>query len=353
MENIEVENINRENSSLGDYCDSSKKKQHHQCYKDYKGYKELIEKYFAEEFLVKNSNSGFGQLPQALKTALEEIIDLLDQGYLRVAEKLEKTVAYNMAYNAQYNNNHIDDNNNDNNIGQSNKKPNQEKNYSWQVNEWVKKALLLYINTNESQLYENKSNSFNDSKWFDKIPQKFATWKEEDFLSKNIRAVPGSFVRKSAFIAANVVLMPCFINIGSYIGAGSMIDTWATIGSSAQIGKNCHISGGVGIGGVLEPMQQTPVIIEDHCFIGARSEIAEGVIVGEGSVISMGCYIGASTKIVNKETEEVTKGYIPPYSVVIPGSLKYNEYLNTYCVIIIKTVDENTRKKTQINDLLR
>ncbi|NCY26779.1 MAG: 2,3,4,5-tetrahydropyridine-2,6-dicarboxylate N-succinyltransferase, partial [Alphaproteobacteria bacterium] len=180
-------------------------------------------------------------------------------------------------------------------------------------------------------------------------------WSEADFHGAGFRAVPGCVVRRSAFIAKDVVLMPSFVNVGAYVGEGSMVDTWATIGSCAQIGKHCHISGGVGIGGVLEPLQAGPVIIEDNCFIGARSEVAEGVVVGEGAVLSMGVFLGASTKIVDRETGEVFMGRVPPYSVVVPGSLpgKTPESPSLYCAVIVKRVDEKTRSKTGINDLLR
>jgi 2,3,4,5-tetrahydropyridine-2-carboxylate N-succinyltransferase len=200
---------------------------------------------------------------------------------------------------------------------------------------------------------QNKIISNELNNWFDKIDQKFLYWSEDDFKNNKIRAVPGCFIRKSAYIAPNVILMPSFVNVGAFVDSGTMIDTWSTIGSCAQIGKNCHISGGVGIGGVLEPIQNNPVIIEDNCFIGARSEIAEGVIIGEGSVIGMGCYIASSTKIVNRNTKEITYGYIPPYSVVVPGNIKYDDNLSTYCLLIIKNVDEKTRSKTKINELLR
>ena len=192
--------------------------------------------------------------------------------------------------------------------------------------------------------------------WFDKIEGKTHKWNEKRFIKEGFRYVPNGVVRKGAFIAKNVVLMPSFVNIGAYVDEGSMIDTWASVGSCAQVGKNCHISGGTGIGGVLEPMQANPTIIEDNCFVGARSEVVEGVIVGEGSVLSMGVFVGKSTKIINRSTGEVLYGKIPPYSVVVPGSMPSKNNPDgpaLYCVVIIKQVDEKTRSKTSINDLLR
>ena len=203
------------------------------------------------------------------------------------------------------------------------------------------------------------NNSAGDGNWWDKVPSKFSGWTDKEFSKAGFRAVPNCVVRRSAFIASGAVLMPSFINLGAYVGEGSMIDTWATIGSCAQIGKNCHISGGVGIGGVLEPLQADPVIIEDNCFIGARSEVAEGVIVQTGAVLSMGVFIGASTKIIDRETGEIYQGKVPAYSVVVPGSLPGKDLPNgssgpsLYCAVIVKTVDEQTRSKTSINDLLR
>jgi 2,3,4,5-tetrahydropyridine-2-carboxylate N-succinyltransferase len=221
----------------------------------------------------------------------------------------------------------------------------------WQVNQWVKKAILLYFIVTDSQIYSSDC-----LKWYDKIAPKFSNdYSEQLFQEEAIRIVPGAFIRTGAYLAKNVVIMPSFINIGAYIGEGTMIDTWATIGSCAQIGKNCHISGGSGIGGVLEPMQNRPVIIEDNCFIGARSEIAEGVIVEEGSVISMGVFIGASTKIVDRESGAIIYGRVPPYSVVVPGSLPSTDPKkpSLYCAVIVKQVDKVTRSKVSINDLLR
>ena len=192
--------------------------------------------------------------------------------------------------------------------------------------------------------------------WYDKVPGKSVLWNESDWKKAGYRHVPNGVVRKGSFIAKGVVLMPCFVNLGAYVDEGTMIDTWASVGSCAQVGKNCHVSGGAGIGGVLEPLQAGPVIIEDNCFIGARSEIAEGVLVEEGSVISMGVYIGASTKIVDRETGEVTYGKVPAYSVVVPGSMPNKKNPNgpsLYCAVIVKKVDEKTRSKTSINELLR
>ena len=225
-----------------------------------------------------------------------------------------------------------------------------KENGGWVVNQWVKKAILLSFRLNDNSLMTSGVNHY-----FDKVPLKFSHWSEKEFMEAGFRAVPGSVVRYSAYIAKNVVLLPSFVNIGAFIDEGTMIDTWATVGSCAQIGKNCHISGGAGIGGVLEPLQANPVIIEDNCFIGARSEIAEGVIVEEGSVISMGVYIGSSTKIIDRMTGEIFYGRVPPYSVVVPGNIadKNNPALSLYAAIIVKRVDEKTRSKTSINELLR
>lgn len=232
----------------------------------------------------------------------------------------------------------------------------EKQNEIWQVNQWIKKAILLSFRLNDNFLSKQQAVSGNALSYFDKVPLKFANWTEEDFRNAGFRAVAGAVVRYSAFIAKNVVLLPSFVNLGAYVDEGSMIDTWATVGSCAQIGKNCHISGGAGIGGVLEPLQANPVIIEDDCFIGARSEIAEGVIVEKGSVISMGVYIGASTKIIDRETGEIFYGRVPAYSVVVPGnvaSTKGDKNLSLYAAIIVKRVDEKTRSKTSINELLR
>ena len=232
---------------------------------------------------------------------------------------------------------------------------------NWKINEWLKKAILLSFKVRDSSMFSSGiSNSRGGQySWYDKIDLKTSGWVEDEWTKRGFRSVPGAIVRYSAHIAENVVLMPSFVNLGAYVDSGSMIDTWATVGSCAQIGKNVHLSGGAGIGGVLEPIQANPVIIEDNCFIGARSEVAEGVIVREGSVLSMGVYIGASTKIVNRETGEIIFGEVPPYSVVVPGSLpgkknqKGEDGPGLYCAVIVKQVDEKTRSKTSINDLLR
>lgn len=226
----------------------------------------------------------------------------------------------------------------------------------WVVNQWLKKAVLLSFVLNDMKVMEGAPDG---ATWWDKVDSKFLGWGENRFRQAGFRAVPGSIVRKSAFIAKGVVLMPSFVNLGAYVDEGSMVDAWVTVGSCAQIGKNVHLSGGVGIGGVLEPLQAGPVIIEDNCFIGARSEIVEGVRVGEGAVISMGVFIGMSTKIVDRETGEIHIGYVPPYSVVVPGALPGKVMGNgqpgpsLYCAVIVKKVDAKTRAKTSINDLLR
>ena len=246
-----------------------------------------------------------------LKT-INQTIELLDSGKIRVAEK---------------------------------------KNSSWITNQWVKKAILLSFRVNKM-----KTSKGPYSTWFDKIEGKTQKWDKKKLIKAGFRSVPNGVVRKGAFIAKNVILMPSFVNLGAYVDQGTMIDTWASVGSCAQVGKNCHISGGAGIGGVLEPMQANPTIIEDNCFVGARSEVVEGIIVGEGSVLSMGVFIGKSTKIVNRSTGEILFGKIPPYSVVVPGSLPSKSNPDgpaLYCVVIIKQVDEKTRSKTSINDLLR
>ncbi|WP_434732101.1 2,3,4,5-tetrahydropyridine-2,6-dicarboxylate N-succinyltransferase [Wolbachia endosymbiont of Zygogramma bicolorata] len=248
-------------------------------------------------------------LKETARIAIKEVIELLDSGKIRVAEKLSSG--------------------------------------EWVVHKWIKQAILLHFLTEENKIIDNTNC------WFDKIGNKFSEWNEEKFRQLKIRAVPGCFVRRSAYIGTNVVLMPSFINVGAYVDSGTMIDTWSTIGSCAQIGKNCHISGGVGIGGVLEPIQASPVIIEDNCFIGARSEVAEGVVVREGSVLGMGVFIGASTKIIDRETSEVFYGEVPPYSVVVPGSIPSKNNISTYCAVIVKKVDEKTRSKTSINEILR
>ena len=220
----------------------------------------------------------------------------------------------------------------------------------WVVNQWTKKAVLLSFRLREMELQKGGPQN---STWWDKVDSKFKDWGETEWKKKNFRAVPNTVVRASAFIGENVVLMPSFVNLGAYVDSGTMVDTWATVGSCAQIGKNVHLSGGVGIGGVLEPMQASPTIIEDNCFIGARSEIVEGCIVREGAVVGMGVFIGKSTKIFNRETGETTYGEIPPYSVVVSGSVPSKGGVNLYCAVIVKQVDEKTRSKTSINDLLR
>ena len=256
------------------------------------------------------------------KDIIFEVLNLLDTGKERVAEKIDG---------------------------------------NWKINEWLKKAILLSFKVRDSSMFSSGiSNSRGGQySWYDKVDLKTSGWVEDEWTKRGFRSVPGAIVRYSAHIAESVVLMPSFVNLGAYVDSGTMIDTWATVGSCAQIGKNVHLSGGAGIGGVLEPIQANPVIIEDNCFIGARSEVAEGVIVREGSVLSMGVYIGASTKIVNRETGEVIFGEVPPYSVVVPGSLpgkktqKGEDGPSLYCAVIVKQVDEKTRSKTSINDLLR
>ena len=221
----------------------------------------------------------------------------------------------------------------------------------WHVNQWLKKAVLLSFRLNDMATI---SGGPGGASWWDKVPAKWDGWSDAEFRAAGFRAVPNCTVRRSAYIAPGVVLMPSFVNLGAYVDSGTMVDTWATVGSCAQIGKNCHISGGAGIGGVLEPLQAGPVIIEDNCFIGARSEVAEGVVVREGAVLSMGVYIGASTKIVDRATGDVHRGEVPAYSVVVPGTLPGAEgQPGLYCAVIVKRVDEQTRSKTSINELLR
>jgi len=245
-----------------------------------------------------------------LKAAIGQVIEELDNGHLRVAEKQGD---------------------------------------EWVVNQWAKKAVLLSFRIRDNALMDDGV-----SRYFDKVDTKFADWHAQDFQAAGFRAVPGAVVRKGSFIARNTVLMPSFVNIGAFVDEGTMVDTWATVGSCAQIGKNVHLSGGVGIGGVLEPLQANPTIIEDNCFIGARSEVVEGVIVGEGSVISMGVYIGQSTKIYDRETGEISYGRIPPGSVVVSGNLPAADGSHSlYCAVIVKKVDAKTRAKTSINELLR
>jgi 2,3,4,5-tetrahydropyridine-2-carboxylate N-succinyltransferase len=226
----------------------------------------------------------------------------------------------------------------------------------WHVNQWLKKAVLLSFRLNDMSVIPGGPGK---AVWWDKVDSKFKGWNAAKFKKAGFRAVPGSVVRHSAYIAPGVILMPSFVNLGAYVDSGTMIDTWATVGSCAQIGKNCHLSGGVGIGGVLEPLQAGPVVIEDNCFIGARSEVVEGVVVREGSVLGMGVYIGASTKIVDRATGKILYGEVPPYSVVVSGTLPgsampgSNIGPSLYCAVIVKRVDERTRSKTSINELLR
>ncbi|MFT4000134.1 MAG: 2,3,4,5-tetrahydropyridine-2,6-dicarboxylate N-succinyltransferase [Rhizobium sp.] len=228
---------------------------------------------------------------------------------------------------------------------------------NWIVNQWLKKAVLLSFRLNDMQIVEGGPGN---ATWWDKVPSKFEGWGENRFREAGFRAVPNAVVRHSAYIAPNAILMPSFVNLGAYVGEGTMVDTWATVGSCAQIGKHVHLSGGVGIGGVLEPMQAGPTIIEDNCFIGARSEVVEGCIIREGSVLGMGVFIGKSTKIVDRATGEITYGEVPPYSVVVAGALPSGNIMangqpapSLYCAVIVKRVDEQTRSKTGINELLR
>jgi 2,3,4,5-tetrahydropyridine-2-carboxylate N-succinyltransferase len=245
-----------------------------------------------------------------VKEAVYEVINQLDNGQLRVAEKRD---------------------------GQ------------WQVNEWAKKAVLLSFCIEDNAFIKGGFTNY-----YDKVPSKFADMNSREFREHGVRVVPPATARRGSYIAPSVVMMPSYVNIGAYVDSGTMVDTWATVGSCAQVGKNVHLSGGVGIGGVLEPLQAAPTIIEDNCFIGARSEVVEGVIVGEGSVISMGVYLGQSTKIFNRETGEVTFGYIPPGSVVVSGNLPSKDgTYSLYCAVIVKQVDEKTRGKVGINELLR
>ncbi|MEM9249299.1 MAG: 2,3,4,5-tetrahydropyridine-2,6-dicarboxylate N-succinyltransferase [Pseudomonadota bacterium] len=246
------------------------------------------------------------------REAIEDTLDALDSGQLRVAERGESG--------------------------------------DWHVNQWAKKAVLLGFRLKDMAPQDGGPQG---GTWWDKVDSKFAGWGKNRWSEAGFRAVPNCIVRKSAYIAPGVVLMPSFVNLGAYVDSGTMVDTWATVGSCAQIGKNVHLSGGVGIGGVLEPMQANPTIIEDNCFIGARSEVVEGVIVREGSVLGMGVFIGQSTKIVDRETGEVLMGEVPPYSVVVAGSLPSKNGVNLYCAVIVKRVDAQTRSKTGINDLLR
>jgi 2,3,4,5-tetrahydropyridine-2-carboxylate N-succinyltransferase len=253
-----------------------------------------------------------------VRDAVEEAIELLDSGRARVAER--------------------------------------EANGNWHVNQWLKKAVLISFRLSDMEIIPGGPGG---AVWWDKVPSKFAGWGDNRFRAAGFRAVPGSIVRRGAFIAPNVVLMPSFVNLGAYVDTATMVDTWATVGSCAQIGKNCHLSGGVGIGGVLEPLQAGPTIIEDDCFIGARSEVVEGVVVRRGSVLGMGVFISASTKIVERDTGKVHIGEVPPFSVVVPGSLPGKPLADgspgpaLACAVIVKQVDERTRSKTSINELLR
>ena len=277
--------------------------------------KQVIENFWDEKESINSGNTN-------LTKTINVVLDQLDRGIIRVCEK---------------------------------------HNGEWVTHEWIKKAILMSFKVNDNSIFSSGiSNSRRGQyTWFDKVNLKTSGWVEDEWTKRSFRSVPGAVVRYSSHVAENVVLMPCFINLGAYVDSGTMIDTWATVGSCAQIGKNVHISGGAGIGGVLEPLQANPVIIEDNCFIGARSEIAEGVIVETGSVISMGVYIGASTKIIDRETGETFFGKVPPYSVVVPGTISTNkpenfsQDLNLYCAVIVKKVDEKTRSKTSINELLR
>jgi len=263
------------------------------------------------------------QTEGAVREAVAEALNLLDRGAMRVAEPLG--------------------------------------NHQWQVNQWLKKAVLLSFRLNDMACIPSGTNfpGSGEAVWWDKVPSKFAGWDEGRFRDAGFRAVPGCIVRHSAHIAAGAVLMPSFVNLGAFVDSGTMVDTWATVGSCAQIGKNVHLSGGAGIGGVLEPLQAGPVVIEDDCFIGARSEVVEGVVVERGAVLSMGVFIGASTKIVDRVTGEIHMGRVPAYSVVVPGALPGKPMADgtpgpsLSCAVIIKQVDEKTRSKTSVNDLLR
>lgn len=276
----------------------------------------LIESAFEDRANIGASTRG------DVRDGVARALDMLDSGRARVAEKIEGA----------------------------------EGPSSWKVNQWLKKAVLLSFRLHDNVLVEGGPGG---ATWWDKVPSKFAGWEAHRFREAGFRAVPGAVVRHSAFIARDAVLMPSFVNLGAYVGAKTMVDTWVTVGSCAQIGANVHLSGGVGIGGVLEPLQANPTIIEDDCFIGARSEVVEGVVVGKGSVVSMGVFISASTKIIDRVTGKVHVGYVPPYSVVVSGSLPGKPLPDgspgpsLYCAVIVKTVDAQTRAKTGINDLLR
>ncbi|WP_296083064.1 2,3,4,5-tetrahydropyridine-2,6-dicarboxylate N-succinyltransferase [uncultured Agrobacterium sp.] len=272
----------------------------------------IIETAFENRDGVNTSTKG------EIRDAVETSLNLLDAGEVRVAER--------------------------------------EASGNWKVNQWLKKAVLLSFRLNNMEIVTGGPG---ESTWWDKVPSKFENWGENQFRAAGFRAVPNAVVRRSAYVAKNVVLMPSFVNLGAYVDEGTMVDTWATVGSCAQIGKHVHLSGGVGIGGVLEPLQAGPTIIEDNCFIGARSEVVEGCIIREGSVLGMGVYIGKSTKIVNRATGEISYGEVPPYSVVVAGTMPGKPFPNgepgpsLYCAVIVKTVDEKTRSKTGINELLR
>ena len=276
----------------------------------------LIEKAFEDRAKITSATKG------DVRDAVEAALDQLDRGKARVAEKLPGATGPN----------------------------------SWKVNQWLKKAVLLSFRLNDNALIDGGPGQ---ATWWDKIASKFEGWGENRFKDAGFRAVPGAIVRRSAFIARDVVLMPSFVNLGAYVDEKTMVDTWVTVGSCAQIGKNVHLSGGVGIGGVLEPLQANPTIIEDDCFVGARSEVVEGVIVGEGSVLSMGVFISASTKVIDRASGKVHVGHVPPYSVVVPGTIAGKPNKNgaatpgLYCAVIVKTVDAQTRAKTGINELLR
>lgn len=263
-----------------------------------------------EESFERRAEFSPTSAPAELKEAVAHVLDQLDAGKVRVAEKV---------------------------------------NGKWETNQWIKKAVLLSFRLKDNEIMQGGFTHY-----FDKVDSKFANFTDKDFQAGGYRVVPPAVARRGSFIAKNVVLMPSYVNIGAYVDEGTMVDSWATVGSCAQIGKNVHLSGGVGIGGVLEPVQAGPTIIEDNCFIGARSEVVEGVVVGEGSVISMGVYIGQSTKIFNRETGEVSYGYIPPGSVVVSGNLPSSDgKYSLYCAVIVKQVDAKTRAKTSINELLR
>ncbi|WP_295734544.1 2,3,4,5-tetrahydropyridine-2,6-dicarboxylate N-succinyltransferase [uncultured Bartonella sp.] len=272
----------------------------------------IIEKAFDEREKVNILTKG------EIRDAVDHVLDLLGKGELRVAER--------------------------------------ENDGNWKVHQWLKKAVLLSFRLNAMGLI---SGGPDQSNWWDKVPSKFDGWNADNFEKAGFRAVPNAIVRRSAYIAPSVVLMPSFVNIGAYVGEGTMVDTWATVGSCAQVGKHVHLSGGAGIGGVLEPLQAGPTIIEDNCFIGARSEVVEGCIVREGAVLGMGVFIGKSTKIVDRATGEITYGEVPPYSVVVAGTMPGKPFPNgepgpnLYCAVIVKRVDERTRSKTSVNELLR